>query len=118
MASNTPYYGLSKPAYGEAADVAVINGNMDLIDTALHDQSETITGNKAIKCTKSGVSTLPTTISKAGITATMEVVKSRLSNPNAQGSDWTVTSAAGTITISGTILGTTDIEVWMQEVRS
>ena len=116
MASTTPYYGLTKPAYGESADVAVINGNMDSIDTALHEQAETITGNKPIKCTKSGVSALPTTISKTGVTANMQAVKLMLSNPVAQGADWTVATAAGTVTISGTINATTDIEVWVQEV--
>lgn len=118
MASTTPYYGLSKPAYGEAADVAVINGNMDLIDAALKAHDDTITGNKPIKCTKSGVSALPTTITKTGITATMQAVKMMLSAPYVQGSDWTITSAAGSITISGTINGTTDIEVWMEEVTT
>lgn len=118
MASTTPYYGLSKPAYGESADVAVINGNMELIDTALHEQAESITGNKPIKCTKSGVSALPTMITKTGITATMQAVKMMLSAPYVQGGDWTITSAAGSITISGTINGSTDIEVWMEEVTT
>lgn len=118
MASTTPYYGLKKPAYGEAADIADINDNMDDIDTALHDLDTAITGNKPIKCTKSGVSALPTTITKTGITATMQAVKMMLSAPYVQGSDWTITSAAGSITISGTITGSTDIEVWMEEVTT
>lgn len=32
----TTYYKLSEPEYGENIDVALINGNMDVIDTALH----------------------------------------------------------------------------------
>ena len=36
MASSTTNLGLVKPAYNEAADVAVINGNMDTIDTAVN----------------------------------------------------------------------------------
>ena len=35
MATLTPNYGFTKPAYDEAADVGVINDNMDAIDTAL-----------------------------------------------------------------------------------
>lgn len=35
MATLTPNYGLTKPAYDESADVGVINDNMDLIDTAI-----------------------------------------------------------------------------------
>lgn len=37
MADNTNNYGLVKPAVGEKIDIAVINGNMDKIDAALHD---------------------------------------------------------------------------------
>ena len=43
MATLTPNYGLTKPAYDESADVGVINDNMDAIDTALHDEVETLT---------------------------------------------------------------------------
>lgn len=32
----TTYYKLSQQEYGEAPDVALVNGNMDVIDTALH----------------------------------------------------------------------------------
>lgn len=37
MATNTSHYNLVKPAYTEPADIGVINGDMDLIDSALHD---------------------------------------------------------------------------------
>ena len=118
MPSNTAHYNLKKPAYGEAADVAVLNSNMDAIDSAMYDLDSDITSNKPLKCTKTGVNALPTTITKSGITATMQCVKLIVSNPVAQGSDWTIATAAGTVTISGTINATTDLEVWLQEVRS
>ena len=35
MATLTPNYGLTKPAYDESAYVGVINDNMDILDTAL-----------------------------------------------------------------------------------
>ena len=35
MATSTTNFGLTKPAYNEAADVAVINGNMDTVDTVM-----------------------------------------------------------------------------------
>lgn len=118
MASQTTYYNLDKPGYGESADIAVINGNMDKIANALHSHDETLTGNKPIRCTKSGVNALPTTITKEGITDTMQCVKLMLTNQYAQAGDWTITSASGTVTISGDIVGSTDIELWMQEVRT
>ena len=40
MASNTSHYNLVKPAYDEAADVAVINGNMDTIDSQMYSNEQ------------------------------------------------------------------------------
>lgn len=109
--ATTSHYGLTKPAGSESYAVDTWNTNMQKIDDALW-------GNKPIKCTKSSVSSLPTTISKSGITSTMQAVKMSLSAPYVQGSDWTITSADGAITVSGTINGSTDIEIWMQEVNT
>ena len=70
--------------------------------------------------TKSSVSALPTTISSGDITADMicKPGDCLLSNPAAQTDKWTVTSAAGSVTISGTISGTTDITLWLTVPRS
>ena len=70
---------------------------------------------KCLVLTKSSVSSIPTTISNAAITATMVCIKAELSNPSAQSGDWTVTTASGTVTISGTISGTTDIKLYLVE---
>lgn len=37
MATKTTHYSLTKPSYGESADIKVINNNMDIIDQALDD---------------------------------------------------------------------------------
>lgn len=42
MATNTSHYNLVKPAYTEPADIGVINGDMDLIDSALYDHDTTL----------------------------------------------------------------------------
>ena len=42
MATLTTNYGLTKPAYDESADIGVINDNMDIIDTSLHSEVETL----------------------------------------------------------------------------
>ena len=39
----------------------------------------------------------------------------RLSSPSAQGGDWTISTAAGSVTISGTIRGSTNIFLWLEE---
>jgi hypothetical protein len=62
--------------------------------------------------TASSVSSLPYTNNSAtGITADHVVVASELSNSSAKTGDWTVTTGAGTFTITGTISGTTDIKL-------
>lgn len=72
---------------------------------------------KCLVVTASSVSSLPATISNAGITASMVCVKAELSNPSAQSGDWTVTTASGSATVSGTISGTTDITLYLMESR-
>lgn len=40
MSSSTSNYNLTKPAYDESADVAVINSNMDIIDTQMYKNAQ------------------------------------------------------------------------------
>ena len=70
---------------------------------------------RVIKVSKSSVSSLPTTITDSGITNKMECIKAVLSNPAAQRSDWTVTTSNGSLQISGTISGTTNITLYLDE---
>lgn len=68
------------------------------------------------KVTTPSFSSLPQTFSAAGITADYELVQNGfalLSTPSAQGSDWTITTGAGTITIAGTFSGSTATTVTM-----
>ena len=37
MATTTTNYGLTKPSYGDNADIAVINSNMDKIDAKMKE---------------------------------------------------------------------------------
>lgn len=56
-------------------------------------------------------SSLPHTYSNTKIKAHHVVVDSQLSNPSAQTSDWTVTTANGSMTIAGPISGSTTLTV-------
>lgn len=58
---------------------------------------------------------LPQTISDSSITPKHVVVNSVLSNPSAQTGDWTVTTSAGSVEISGTISGSTAITLYLAE---
>lgn len=71
----------------------------------------------AVKVNKASVSSLPTTISNSGITQTMEVVNCVLSNSSAQVGNWTVTTSNGSLTVSGSISGSTDITLYLSETR-
>lgn len=56
-------------------------------------------------------SSLPQTITNSLITNKHKVYESILSNPSAQTGDWTVTTSAGSLTIAGTISGSTALEL-------
>ena len=62
-----------------------------------------------IVVSKSSVSSLSTSISDSNITSKHVVVASTLSNPAAQTGDWMVTTSNGSLSIAGSISGTTDI---------
>lgn len=68
-------------------------------------------GVLAIDC--GTVSSLPKTISNSAITADMVVVNSTIGTPAAQRGDWTVTTSAGSLTVSGTISGSTTLKLYL-----
>lgn len=71
----------------------------------------------ALVVTQSAVSSLPVTISDTDIESDMVVVNSELSAPSAQTSDWTVTTSAGSLTISGSVSGSTDVTLYLTKSR-
>lgn len=68
---------------------------------------------KTVEVTSSSFSSLPVTISDSNITADHVVVNSVLSNPSAQTGDWTVTTSTGSLTISGSISGSTTVTLYL-----
>lgn len=57
------------------------------------------------------VSSLPKTVSNSVITQNHIVLYSELGTPSAQTGDWTVTTANGSVTISGSISGSTTLKL-------
>lgn len=55
------------------------------------------------------VSSLPVTVSNAKITADHVVIQATVGTPTAQTGVWTVTTSAGSVTLSGTISGSTTV---------
>lgn len=62
-------------------------------------------------------SSLPQTASDANIESDMVCVNSVLSNPSAQTGDWTVTTSSGSVTVSGTISGSTTLTLYLMKSR-
>ena len=77
----------------------------------------TIEETKPLVVTTGTVSSLPTTITNSSITSDMEVIKSELSNPNAQSGDIVVTFTDGSATLSGTLVDSTVITLWLMKTR-
>ena len=59
--------------------------------------------------TTDSFSSLPHTYTNSAIKAYHTVVDAQLSTPSAQTSDWTVTTSDGSLTISGSISGSTTV---------
>ena len=68
-----------------------------------------------VKVSISSFSSLPQTVSNSSITAKHEVVSWVVGTPSAQTGDWTWTTAAGSVTISGNISGSTTLTLWLAE---
>ena len=110
MSSSTTKFALTKQDGDENQSLPILNQNLDKIDQEMNK-------SRPLPLSKSSVSSLPTTITDSRITATMICPPGgcRLSNQAAQRSDWTVATAAGSVTISGTINGSTNIYLWLEE---
>lgn len=58
-------------------------------------------------------SSLPQTVSNSAITANHVCIKAELGTPSAQTGDWTVTTSAGSLTLSGSISGSTTATLYL-----
>lgn len=58
-------------------------------------------------------SSLPQTVTNASITANQVCIKAELGTPSAQTGDWTVTTSAGSLTLSGSISGSTTAKLYL-----
>lgn len=102
-----------------ANNLLLTNADGQAIDsgTNLATINTNIENKKVLVITTSSFSSLPQTITNANITSNMVVVNSVLSNPSAQTGDWTVTTSNGSLSISGSISGTTTLTLYLLEQR-
>lgn len=86
---------------------------MNTISSLLNFIGEKLAKERTIKVEVASFSSLPKTVTDSRIKATDEVTASVLGNPSAQTSDWTVTTSAGSLTISGSISGSTTLTLYL-----
>ena len=122
QSGNTPV----EPSYNTGnidSGAAVVDMPLYRIDLAgstvtfsrLFAGSYTIEEARPLQINLGTVSSLPVTVTDARITADhiCKPADCLLSNPSAQTSDWTVTTQDGSVTISGSISGSTTATIWL-----
>jgi hypothetical protein len=101
---------LTKEVTQNSSDIQTLSNNVSANATAIA-KCETLVVSVA------SFSALPQTITNANIDDDMVVVNSVLSNPSAQTGDWTVATSSGSLTISGSISGTTTATLYLMKSR-
>lgn len=74
-----------------------------------------VSAAKVLQIDIASFSSLPQTVTDTSITADMVVVNSVLGTPSSQTGDWTVTTGTGTLTVSGSISGSTTLTLYLAE---
>jgi len=86
-------------------------------DIAESNLTPTIAQMATLVITKSSFSSLPLTITDANIESDMVVVNAVLGSPASQTGDWTVTTSNGSLTVSGSISGSTTLTLYLMKSR-
>lgn len=86
---------------------------LDQAIAALEAAEESLRDAGVIVVNCGTISSLPKTVSNANITSDMVSVKETLGTLSAQTSDWTVTTTSGSLTITGSISGSTTLTLYM-----
>jgi hypothetical protein len=98
-------------------DVLTISAQQ-LTDSQQRQARANVGAAKAVTVDMGTISSMPVTKTAAGVTAKMVCVSSELGTPSAQTGDWTITTAADSVTISGTISGSTTVKLVLIEQDS
>ena len=97
-----------------STDVSYGSGS---VKDALDDLNTAVDLCECLVVSATSVNSLPVTINNENITSDMVVINSVVNNVSAQLSDWSWETANGSITLSGTIKGTTNIMLYLVKSR-
>ena len=113
-----PMTGATASADGTGGSVpAPIMGDQNKVFSGAGTYIDSVLKDRALEITLSSVSSLPQTVSNANVESDMVVIKSYLSNPAAQTEEWSVSTSNGSLTVSGSISGTTNITLYLLKKR-
>ena len=115
MATTTTNLKLTKPATDDFVDISVINQNMDKIDRAVASAASII---PVVAVNFGTVTTLPATVQSDKVTSDMAVIGYWIDTPKNIASDITVSTANGSVTIKGTLRGSTAFYVYLARQES
>lgn len=117
-------------SYGSVSSIYPLNGGTSVVTytgaiwrVLSSNVVDAVTHGKApVIVTFSAINSLPASYIESTtvklITSNMICVYSELSNPSVQTSDWTVTTYDGSVTVSGTINGSTSLTLVLMEVSN
>ena len=101
---------------GTVTDPRVVSPSV--FKASVESLAETVAETREVLVvTIASFSSLPHTITNANITSDMVVVNSVLGTPSAQTGDWTVTTADGSATITGSISSETSLTLYLMKSR-
>ena len=101
---------------GTVTDPRVVSPSV--FKASVESLAETVAETREVLVvTIASFSSLPHTITNANITSDMVVVNFVLGTPSAQTGDWTVTTADGSATITGSISSETSLTLYLMKSR-
>lgn len=118
---------LSTTSENPIANKVVTNaiGNLPSLQTdvktnlvgAINEVDTKVSKTEVLIINVASFSSLPQTVSNSNIESDMVVVNSVLGTPSAQTANWTVTTSNGSLTISGSISGSTTATLYLMKSR-
>ena len=95
---------------GMLSDITATTGNHE---TRIDNIETWENLHRIIKVEVASFSSLPKTVTDSRIKASDVCIEAVISDPSAQTGDWTITTAAGSLTISGSISGSTSATLFL-----
>ena len=101
----------------DARQGKALKDSVDALSATVDNLGNAVANVEALVIDCGTVSSLPKTVTNNSIDDDMVVVQSVIGTPRAQNSDWTITTSNGSLTVSGTISGSTTLVLYLMKSR-